>query len=346
MSTPESPGAEQPRAPRSAFSFGGEQAGYLGPDGVSSGGSARPGSDAPPARGRGAGAPRRGRRQARLLVGVAALAAVAVAAVVGLTGGGGSSGSSAGSPSSLARAAYVTSSTPGVQFRFTVTGSVAGHSVSLQSHGSIDEATLEGTEAIEVEGQRLEEVIKKPYVYLHLPSDAIALFGGKAWARTNLGDYTRSLGAPNPFQQNGAIPTQMLRMLGASGTVSSLGGEQVEGVETTHYHALVDFARYATEAPAAQRGALQTYAHTLARLTGTSALPVDVWVDRQGRVRRFSTEVQACTSAGTLHEQMTMDLYGFGPQQPVTVPAPSEVTDLTGTLDAKTAQALSQVGCR
>jgi hypothetical protein len=344
MGTPESSGGEQSPTPRSAFSFGGEQAGYLGPGGVSSRSSATSGSSAPARRD--PATPRRGRRQARLLVGLAVLAAAAVAAVVAGLAGGGSSGSPATASVSLSRAAYVTSRSPGFKFRFTVAASLAGHSFSIESHGSIDEATLEGTEELEIEGHQVQEVIKNPYVYVQVPSGSSSLNAGKPWIRANLSDYTQTIGAGSSFEQGGAGPTQMLHMLDASGDVVARGSETIEGAPTTHYHALVDLSRYATEAPAAQRSAIQADAQALARLTGSSSLPVDVWIDDQGRVRRFSTEEQVCTPAGKLHEQITMGLYGFGPQQPVTVPAPSEVNEVTSTLDSKTAQALSQVGCR
>jgi hypothetical protein len=338
MSTPESSGGERSPTPRSAFGLGGEQAGYLDSGGVSAGSSVTPSS------GRPSGVPGRRRRQSWLLVSLAVLTAIAVAAVVVLTGSG-SSGSPTTGPASLARAAYVTSRSPGFKFHFKVAGAVAGHSFSLESDGSIDEATLEGTAELEIEGHQVQEVIKKPFVYVQVPSEASSLGAGKRWIRAKLSDYTQTIGTGNPFEQGGAGPTQTLHMLDASGDVTLRGRESIEGTPATHYHALVHLSRYATEAPAAQRSAIRLDAQALARLTGSSSQPVDVWIDDQGRVRRFSTEVQVCTPAGNLHEQITMDLHGFGPQQPVTVPAPSEVTEVTSALDSKTAQAVSQLGC-
>jgi hypothetical protein len=240
----------------------------------------------------------------------------------------------------------VTSRAPGFEFSTSISGALGEQSFSIDAEGTMNERTLEGTLSMDVGGHKLSELIKNPYIYVGLPAGASSsVTGGKAWIKANLTGYTQALGEPSPFENEDGRPAQTLTMLDASGNATTVGSEDVRGVATTHYHALVDLARYADDAPPAQRASLQRYAQSFEQITGSSSLPVDVWVDAQGRVRRFSMAIQACTSHGTLHETVSMDLYDFGPQPAVQVPGESEVTDLSSTLDNQAAQVRAQLGC-
>ena len=318
---------------RSAFSFGGESLGYFG--------------QGAGARAKRSGSPRSRRRPTVLLAGaLVVLAGAAVAIVTGVGAGSGSRapGGARASRSLLAQAAYVTTQAPGFHFTLSIAGSVGEHSFSFDGEGAMDEHGGEGTMSMTIAGQQVDEIFKNPYVYMRLPAEASALSAGKPWVRANLDTYSQALGAPDPFQQGGA-PTRMLSMLDHGGQVSELGSESVRGVSTTHYHALVDFAKYAASAPAGERATMQRYARTLERLTGSSSLPIDVWLDAQGRVRRFSIRIQVCTRAGTVSETVGMELFDFGAHPAVDVPAGSEFTDLSGALASSASQTLAQAGC-
>jgi hypothetical protein len=283
-----------------------------------------------------------------LALGVALVVAIAVGVAMAAQGGGSSPTNPAGattSSGSLAQAAYVTTQAPGFQFDMTIGGGVGGNDFTIDAEGAFDERQLEGTMSLQIAGESTNEVIKNPYIYLQLPSGDGALTGGRPWSRVNLDQFSQALGASGPLGQDAASPTQMLDMLKASGQVSSVGSESVRGVATTHYHALVDFNRYAEIVSPSQRAGVQRYAQELARITGSSSLPIDVWVDSQQRVRRFSTEVDACTPQGKLDETVAMDLYNYGPQPTVTVPAPSEVSDVTGTIASQASQTMAQLSC-
>ena len=98
-------------------------------------------------------------------------------------------------------------------------------------------------------------------------------------------------------------------------------------------------------------GALQVvlavvhFSGLLERMTGQSTLPVDVWIDGSNRVRRLAMQMSLCSPVGTVSESFQMDLYDYGRQPPVHVPAASEVTDLTSQLSSHTTQALQQLHC-
>jgi len=290
-----------------------------------------------------------GRRCAGLVaLGAAVVVAVAGGVVLAIQGGGSGPVTPAGAAAplgSLAQAAYVTTQAPGFQFDMTMSAGVGGNNFTIDAEGAFDERQLEGTMTLHIGGQSLDEIVKNPYIYVQLPSSDAAVTGGKLWSRVNLDTFRQALGAGGPLGQNAASPTQMLDMLTASGQVSTVGSEVVGGVATTHYHALVDFNRYATTVAPDQRAGVQSYAQELQRITASSSLPIDVWIDSHQRVRRFSTEVDICAPQGRLDETVAMDLYNYGPQQTVTAPAPSEVNDVTGTLGSQASGATAQLSC-
>ena len=95
-------------------------------------------------------------------------------------------------------------------------------------------------------------------------------------------------------------PSRVLEQLRAVGEVEELGPEQVRGVETTRYRALV-------------------------RLPGAPAdrtVPVDVWIDGDGLVRRLRA------AHGEPAATVTLELYDFGADVAIEPPAPQQVTAL------------------
>lgn len=245
----------------------------------------------------------------------------------------------------MAQAAYATAQAPGFQFDMTISGDVGQNNFAVSAEGTFDERELEGTMSLQIGGQSINEIVKNPYTYMQLPGGDTSLTGGKTWSRVNLDSFTQALGVGGSLGQGGASPTRMLDMLKASGQASAVGSESIRGVATTHYHALVDLNNYAAIVSPSQRADAQNDAQELQRITGSSSLPVDVWVDSQQRVRRFATELDVCTPQGKLDETVAMDIYNYGPQPPVNVPAPSEVDDITGALAPLESQAAAQLGC-
>jgi len=271
--------------------------------------------------------------------------AAALAVVLGLALGGGialamrGSGSGSGPRLPLAQAAYVTSQAPGFQFSLTITGSQGAQSLSFGGTGSMDERDLEGTMNMQIAGKTVSEIIKNPNVYISVPGLAL---GGTTWVKANFKALLQSAGASGPLGAGTGGPAQLLGLLKAGGQVTTVGEQSIRGVATTHYRAVVNFSNYASIVPAAQRASVERYAAELQRLTGSTSLPIDVWLDSSQRVRRFSTRVQACTEQGPLTESISMDLFNYGPQPAVVAPPESEVTDVTGALTSVMSNALAQ----
>lgn len=79
-------------------------------------------------------------------------------------------------------------------------------------------------------------------------------------------------------------PTELLGLLYQSGAkVTDLGRHELGGATLTKYHAVIDIAKR-SKAPHAVRVTPQYIAH-FEQLTGSSKLPVSVWVDSSGVVR-------------------------------------------------------------
>ncbi len=270
----------------------------------------------------------------------AALAVVAGGALAGC----GSSGTESTTP--VERAAYVTSSGPGYRFTLNSRASVAGRTASFTAQGSIDERLHQGTLTMRLGSVNVSEIESGPYIYVRVPETGGSLSAGtRPWVRADIYTFTQALSGSNPIAGDTSSPTQLLQILRAGGTVSTVGREGVRGVATTRYHALVDFERYASTVAASQRAGAQAYASELRRITGSSTLPVDVWVDDAQRIRRFETELRLCTPQGTLTDAISMDLYDYGPQPLVAAPDPSQATDITQALKARVSQTLAQLSC-
>jgi hypothetical protein len=259
-----------------------------------------------------------------------------------LTTGGGSS-SSAGLPSSaITRAAYTTSRAPGFRTAMTINMQFGSQSMGLNADGYLQDGGRRGELSMMMGGLTIREVFAYPNVYVQtggLPGAGGSL--GSGWMKVDVSSMMHAVGSGGPLASSD--PTQMLSFLQAAGVSTPVGMDRVRGVLTTHYHGLEDLSRYASVAPARLRAAAQQTAQFLSRMTGSSGLPVDVWVDGQQRVRRIQSSLSLCTRIAPITESMTMDFFDFGPQPGVVTPPSNQVTDLTGRLDSALSGAMSSL---
>jgi hypothetical protein len=173
------------------------------------------------------------------------------------------------------------------------------------------------------EGGDLVMFVKSPVFSTDLPD-------GKTWARVDLTKAAKALGEdPGKIMQQwdpGSDPTQLLDMLSkASSGVEKVGTETVAGVETTHYHATVDLAKLAQE-----NGAAQAQAEQLRKTIGAQELPVDVWIDGDGYVRRIDESFSLTMKGKTEHMSIVITIPELGD---FTIQPPTEgVVDMTDTI--------------
>jgi hypothetical protein len=127
-------------------------------------------------------------------------------------------------------------------------------------------------------------------------------------------------------------PSQLLSFLRAtSGQVTRIGAEQVQGLPTTHYRGTIDYDKYASRVAPAQRAAASQSVAALERLSGTHSQVVNVWIDRQHRVRREELTFDECLAgtSGKSQIHLKIEYFDFGVQAVPAVPASGEVADLT-----------------
>jgi hypothetical protein len=267
---------------------------------------------------------------------IALLAAMSCAV---LTAGCGGTTGTAANVTSVTQAAYVTTLSPGYKFDMTLSTSLGGHSFRFTGAGALDEHDGRGQMSLQIKGKMIAELVDEPYIYLREPS------GGKPWVKADMNAYTEALGASSPFGGSATGPTEMLKFLKAGGHVTMIGRESIGGAPTTHYHAVVDLARYSSAVPPSQRAGAARNAALLERMTGSSSLPMDVWIDHRDRVRRFALTMQLCTPEGKLTESTTMNFYDFGRQTLEQPPSASQTTDITKKLKAEISGSAQQLGC-
>jgi hypothetical protein len=233
---------------------------------------------------------------------------------------------------------------PGYKFSITVGTQLAGQSSTVEGSGTINDRGSEGTASLRVAGKTINEVIAKPYLYVSVPDTADKkVTHGKPWVSADLSTFSQSYGSSS-IGAGSSNPTEVLSYLKAAGTVTRSGEEQVRGVPSTHYHALIDLAHFADSAPAGERVAARRAGKLFERISGAKTLPMDVWIGA-GRITRIELAYSLCAPQGRLQETMSMDLYDYGRQPVVSPPPASQVTDIAAKVKSEVAQGLAQISC-
>jgi hypothetical protein len=181
---------------------------------------------------------------------------------------------------------------------------------------------------------RVEVVQDGVVMYMRFPALAGQLPAGTSWVRADL----RQLGQAKGFdleqlqELTGSDPRKMLDYLRAvSGDIETVGVEQLRGVETTHYHATVDLLRYEKLVPAAKRKELKTLLGDVVEQSGLRELPVDVWLDGFGLVRKLQMRFSATQPGLTEPAEAALgfELYDYGKRIVIELPPASDVVDIS-----------------
>jgi hypothetical protein len=165
-------------------------------------------------------------------------------------------------------------------------------------------------------------------VYYRLPVSALA--GGKRWIKLDLQDVAdaSNLDFGPLVQGSQADPTQYLLWLSALGPgITKIGEADVRGVPTTRYRAAVDLNALEAQAPPGKEDDWAAYVQTLRDRLGLASIPVEVWVDGEGLIRRFNHEYGFSAEGTTA--VVTTELFDFGVPVDVTAPPPDQVVSMT-----------------
>ena len=182
----------------------------------------------------------------------------------------------------------------------------------------------------------LEVVLDGLVLYMKSPTEG-TLPEGKSWYRIDLAEAGKYAGidVAQLSQLSQGDPSQMLLYLrGASSGVEEVGTEELRGAETTHYRAQVDLGKAVEQSlegiPPETRASLRKVVDQLIEQLGTREIPVDAWIDGEGRARKVVTTFDAAVRgrAAKLHTVVTMELFDFGIDVTADPPSVDETVDL------------------
>jgi hypothetical protein len=161
-------------------------------------------------------------------------------------------------------------------------------------------------------------------MYMQLPAQFRSHLGGRPWLEASLAGLTGTSGLDSN-------PTQFLQVLaGRANSITKVGPQSVDGVQTTEYRAEIDLAKSATTP------FLRSLAPKLEAVLGTDVLPVYAWVDPAGRLVRAvipmtlerapAGAAPAVAAQFPISEAVTEDLSDYGAPVDVTAPPPSQIS--------------------
>lgn len=248
------------------------------------------------------------------------------AATVGLAGCGGSGGhatsgahgGSSSSPIRAVQAAYEkTTAAKTAKFDLTEALNAQGGTTRFTGRGAMRFAnppsmTMSGT----ANGRTIR-------VRLVNGTEYVRLAPGERWLSVELGQLGQ--GGTNQGLVNGGEVTQSLAYLrGVSSKVTKVGTDTVRGTQTTEYKATIDLAKVAARQ---SNQAAKRSVGRLEQLVGRR-LPVQVWLDEQGRLRQERVSTPVTINGQHLTSTLVLDLYDFGTPVHVSAPPKTQTTPL------------------
>lgn len=171
-------------------------------------------------------------------------------------------------------------------------------------------------------------------VYQKMPREMTAeIPGNKPWVAMDLDTFYEDQVGASYSELEATNPTGQLEALKDVGSVKKIGEEKVRGADTTHYRAVTDLKEAAKDGGPDVRKAYEKMMEQL----GTSKLPTEVWIDEEGRARRFqmdtTTKVPTPDPAtGEITEMevqmsITQEMFDFG--TPINVSPPPQDKTMT-----------------
>jgi hypothetical protein len=287
--------------------------------------------------------------------------AIAAFGALAALAAGGAAVSGCGASATLdpvARAAEVTSqqtgarislamrfSSPALPSPFAITASGYVDARDRTGEMTMDLSQIPGGSALLGGGGALRMIFQYPTIYMDMPFLAGRLPEGKTWMKLDVTKAAQAAGidASQLSSIDEADPSQFLSYLRASsGGVVTVGSEAVDGVSATHYRAAIQLSRILERLPGDQQAAAHA---ALEKLGAAGSIPVDVWVDAQGRVRREQLAIGAAgtTLGGTVGTAgaaagvsgtITVDYQSYGAIPPIVAPPANQVFDASAMIAA------------
>ena len=274
------------------------------------------------------------------------LAGLTVLAALGAGAGALSGCGTSATLDPIARAAEVSSQQEGARIALSVRLSspmLPGAGFAISASGYVDERNRTGEMTMDLSGipgasavpggtGTVKMIFAYPAIYMKMPFLASQLPAGKTWMKLDLRKAAQAAGID--LSQVSSLgqddPTQLLEYLRASsGGVNTVGSETLDGVPTTHYRGTLQLSNILDRLPASSRDAAKA---ALEKLGNLGAIPVEVWIDGQHRVRRMQMSLGASAPAtagggAAVSGTVTIDFTHYGAVPPIVPPRDSEVFD-------------------
>ena len=209
--------------------------------------------------------------------------------------------------------------------RMSGTGAIDGTSSEMRfklgsmfGQMGIPAAAMKKLAHASIEGITLEEN-GDFVIYVHFGFLTSQIPGHKQWVKLNLSKFGAAEGMGSLLSGSQFEPSDLLGMLEAEGAaVRKVGTATVDGVATTHYRVAVDLAKV-----------FQTKGLTSPMLKSVASqmktVDDDVWIGKDGLVRRIRTAYSMPMLNGAPRMSMTMDIYDYGARITIAAPPSSEV---------------------
>jgi hypothetical protein len=250
-----------------------------------------------------------------------------VLALLALLGAGCGGGGASASASDIAGAAKKTARSGSLEADFQISGAgLNGSGSGVFNTGKSRSGQL--TMTVTASGRQIpvDTIVTGNVLYMRSPVFAQTLTGGKQWIKVDLAELAKQRGTDlSSFLNASPTPTNALAYLAGATDVKKVGSESVQGAKSTHYNVTVDLQRAASRAQGDVRASLERVI-SQSRL---KTLPLDVWVDGSGYIRKVNYEEHA---GGAQPAEVTMELHDFGTSVSIKPPPSGAVVDLMKTL--------------
>jgi len=248
------------------------------------------------------------------------LALGALALLAAGCGGGGSSAS----PADIAQAATKTSSTGSFEADFGISGQgLSGTGSGVFDNGDNPAGQL--SMIVDAGGGNripVDTVVTGDVFYMRSPAFARTLANDKQWIKLDLAKLAQQRGVDLGGLLNASpTPNNALAYLAGAEDVEKVGSEKVGDNDTTHYRVRVNVSDAAKKASGSAKSSLQGV-----QASGVKKLPMDVWLDPNGYIRKVSYQEHAGRQQAA---KVTMQLHDFGSRVAIAPPPSDSVADLT-----------------
>jgi hypothetical protein len=165
-------------------------------------------------------------------------------------------------------------------------------------------------------------------LYMRFPYLDGQLPRGKTWLKADIVEIGKRYGLDldRLKETRRSDPGVMLAYLKSAVGVRKVGTDLVRREVTTHYSSIVGAETIVEEAPKDQQRAMRKYL----RLMGIKTYPVDLWVDRDGVVRKLGIELEYKLPDGEyVKMKLSEEYYDFGVEVDIKPPPARRVLDVT-----------------